>query len=133
MILCTLLAWQTLDMNVTILVWIGVGCMMAAFAGPLILGSVWSGVTKAGAFAGLLTGGGVYIITYLGVINPEWFGPGSLKDIALWLQRESPNPYSCAAMGEIASIAVTVVVSKLTAPYPKEHIDALFGKSVPTD
>ena len=57
--------------------------------------------------------------------------PGSLKDIALWLQRESPNPYSCAAMGEIASIAVTVVVSKLTAPYPKEHIDALFGKSVP--
>ena len=43
--------------------------MMAAFMGPLILGSVWSGVTKAGAFAGLLTGGGVYIITYLGVIS----------------------------------------------------------------
>ena len=42
MLLCTLLAWQMLDMNVTIIVWIGTGCMMAAFSGPLILGAVWS-------------------------------------------------------------------------------------------
>ena len=97
------------------------------------LGSVWSGVTKAGAFAGLLTGGGVYLVTYLGLINPDWFGSGFLQNIALWLQSESPNPYSCAAMGEIASIAVTIVVSKLTTPYPQKHIDALFSKTVPTD
>jgi sodium/proline symporter len=128
LLLCTLLAWQTLDMNVTILVWIGVGCMMAAFAGPLILGSVWRGVTKAGAFAGLLSGGGVYIVTYLALINPDWFDPGMLKQAALWLERESPNPYSCAAMGEIVSVIVTVVVSKLTKPYEQQHIELLFGK-----
>ena len=128
LLLCTLLAWQTLDMNVTILVWIGVGCMMAAFAGPLILGSVWRGVTKAGAFAGLLSGGGVYIVTYLALINPDWFDPGMLKQAALWLERESPNPYSCAAMGEIVSVIVTVVVSKLTKPYEQQHVELLFGK-----
>ena len=128
LLLCTLLAWQTLDMNVTILVWIGVGCMMAAFAGPLILGSVWRGVTKAGAFAGLLSGGGIYIVTYLALINPDWFDPGLLKQAALWLERESPNPYSCAAMGEIVSVIVTVVVSKLTKPYEQHHIESLFGK-----
>jgi hypothetical protein len=31
-------------------------------------------------------------------------------------------------MGEIVSVIVTVVVSKLTKPYAQEHIDLLFGK-----
>ena len=127
MLLCTLLAWQMLDMNVTIIVWIGTGCMMAAFSGPLILGAVWSGVTKAGAFAGLLSGGLVFMITFNAVINPEWFSPGVLRDASVWLQKESPNPWSCAAMGEVVSIALTVIVSKLTQQLPDEHIDKLFA------
>ena len=127
MLLCTLLAWQMLDMNVTIIVWIGTGCMMAAFSGPLILGAVWSGVTKAGAFAGLLSGGLVFMITFNAVIDPEWFSPGVLRDASVWLQKESPNPWSCAAMGEVVSIALTVIVSKLTQQLPDEHIDKLFA------
>ena len=127
MLLCTLLAWQMLDMNVTIIVWIGTGCMMAAFSGPLILGAVWSGVTKAGAFAGLLSGGLVFMITFNAVIDPEWFSPGVFRDASVWLQKESPNPWSCAAMGEVVSIALTVIVSKLTQQLPDEHIDKLFA------
>ena len=127
MLLCTLLAWQMLDMNVTIIVWIGTGCMMAAFSGPLILGAVWSGVTKAGAFAGLLSGGLVFMITFNAVIDPEWFSPGVLRDASVWLQRESPNPWSCAAMGEVVSIAFTVIISKLTQKLPDEHIGRLFA------
>ena len=67
-------------------------------------------------------------MTYLALINPDWFDPGLLKQAALWLERESPNPYSCAAMGEIVSVIVTVVVSKLTKPYEQHHIESLFGK-----
>ena len=127
MVLCTALAWSMLDMNVTIIVWIGTGCMMAAFAGPLILGAVWRGVTKAGAFAGLLSGGLVFIVTFNAMIDPEWFAPGVLHDAATWLVIESPNPWSCAAMGELVSVAVTVIVSKLTQPLPDKHIERLFA------
>ena len=126
MILCTALAWSMLDMNVTIIVWIGTGCMMAAFAGPLILGSIWKGVTKAGAFAGLLSGGMVFIITFNAMIKPEWFEPGMLQNMAIWLRIESPNPWSCAAMGELVSLAVTVIVSKLSQPLPQTHMQRLF-------
>ena len=126
MVLCTALAWSMLDMNVTIIVWIGTGCMMAAFAGPLILGAVWRGVTKAGAFAGLLTGGVVFIVTFNAMIKPEWFEPGTLQNIAIWLRIEAPNPWSCAAMGEVVSLAVTVIVSKLTQPLPDAHMARLF-------
>ena len=126
MVLCTALAWSMLDMNVTIIVWIGTGCMMAAFAGPLILGAVWRGVTKAGAFAGLLTGGLVFIVTFNAMIKPEWFDPGTLQNIAIWLRIEAPNPWSCAAMGEVVSVAVTVIVSKLTQPLPASHMARLF-------
>ena len=126
MVLCTALAWSMLDMNVTIIVWIGTGCMMAAFAGPLILGAVWRGVTKAGAFAGLLTGGLVFIVTFNAMIKPEWFDPGTLQNIAIWLRIEAPNPWSCAAMGEVVSVAVTVIVSKLTQPLPAAHMARLF-------
>jgi len=127
MLLCTLLAWSMLDVNVTIIVWIGTGCMMAAFAGPLILGALWKGVTKAGAFAGLLSGGTVFIATFNGVFSPDWFAPGLLREAAVWLSIEAANPWSCAAMGEIASVLATVVVSKLTQPLPREHMARLFG------
>ncbi|NOX51500.1 MAG: sodium:pantothenate symporter, partial [Gammaproteobacteria bacterium] len=127
MLLCTLLAWSMLDVNVTIIVWIGTGCMMAAFAGPLILGAVWKGVTKAGAFAGLLSGGTVFIATFNGVFSPDWFAPGLLREAAVWLSIEAANPWSCAAMGEIVSVLATVVVSKLTQPLPREHTTRLFG------
>jgi sodium/proline symporter len=130
MILCTILAWHMLDMNVTIIVWIGSGCMMAAFAGPLILGSVWSGVTKAGAFAGLISGGLTFILVFNRAIDPEWFAPGMLQNAVQWLVIESPNPWSCAAMGELVSIAFTVIVSKATQPLPEEHIQELFAPKI---
>ena len=126
MILCTALAWQMLDMNVTIIVWIGTGCMMAAFAGPLILGAVWRGVTKAGAFAGLLSGGLIFIVTFNAMIDPAWFNPGVLQNAAIWLVIEAPNPWSCAAMGELVSVAITMIVSKLTQPLAADHMRRLF-------
>lgn len=122
------LAWALLGVNVTLIVWIGTGGMMAAFAGPLVVGALWRGVTRQGAYAGLLTGFGAFLTLHTQSLDPAWFGQtGVAYDVAAWLYDEGPNPYSCAALGEFVSVAVTYVVSRLTAPLPSEHLDAMFG------
>ncbi len=133
MLFCTALAWALVDRNVALIVWIGTGGMMAAFAGPLVVGAVWRGVTRAGAFSGLIGGVTVFSILHSGVIDPQWFGPGAIRDAAAWLQREAPNPWSCAAMGEIVSVTLTWAVSKLTRPLPEEHLRSLFDAPPPEE
>jgi Na+/proline symporter len=127
LLLCMSMAWAMLNVNIAIIVWIGNGGMMAAFAGPLVVGALWRGVTRQGAYAGLLTGFGTFAALYTGIPDPAWFEPGPLLDVASWLRGEGPNPYSCAALGEIVSVVTTVIVSKLTRPLPAEHVDGLFG------
>ena len=128
-VVCTAMAWALMDRNVAMIVWIGTGGLMAAFAGPLVVGAIWSGVTKAGAMAGLLGGVGVFSITHGALIDPAWFGPGRLRDAAGWLAAEAHNPFSCAAMGEIVSVVLTWVVSKVTRPLPDDHLARIFGAS----
>jgi hypothetical protein len=60
-------------------------------------------------------------------LEPSWFSAVGLEGAVTWLRGEGPNPYSCAVMGEIVSIVLTVVVSKLTQPLSQSHIDALFA------
>ena len=127
MLICTAMAWALMDRNVALIVWIGTGGMMAAFAGPLVLGAVWRGVTRAGAFAGLLSGVSVFSITHGGLIEPAWFEQGNLRTAAEWLAIQSPNPWSCASMGEITSVVFTFAVSKMTQPLPETHIERMFG------
>ena len=50
------MAWALLDVNIALLVWMGIGGITSAFAGPLILGSLWQGVTERGALLGMLAG-----------------------------------------------------------------------------
>jgi sodium/proline symporter len=127
MMLCMLMAWSFMYLNVAMLVWIGVGGMMAAFAGPLVMGALWRGVTRKGAYAGLISGMGVFVVLHAELLNPQWFAPGVLHDVVTWLRVEGPNPYSCAAMGEIVSIGLTWTVSKLTQPLPEQHVRDLFA------
>jgi sodium/proline symporter len=128
LLICMCMAWFLIDMNIAIIIWIGVGGMMAAFAGPLVMGALWSGVTRQGAYAGLLGGFFTFVLLYTQLINPMWFDPGTtLHTMAAWLHGEGPNPGSCAVMGEIVSVLFTFTVSKLTQPLPQEHIDAMFG------
>jgi sodium/proline symporter len=127
LLICMLMAWSLMDVNVSLVVWIGVGGMMAAFAGPLVLGALWSGVTLKGAYAGLLGGFGVFIVLHSQILESSWFSAVGLEGAVTWLRGEGPNPYSCAVMGEIVSIVLTVVVSKLTQPLSQSHIDELFA------
>ncbi len=123
------MAWGLRDINVALIVWIGVGGMMAALSGPLIIGALWQGVTRAGAYAGLIGGITTFVILHAQLIDPNWFGPGFFLDAATWLYGEGPNPYSCAVMGEIVSVSLTFIVSKLTQPLPEDHLRALFQGS----
>ena len=129
LLLCMGLAWLTLNMNVTLLVWIGSGGMMAAFAGPLVLGALWRGVTLKGALAGLILGMGTFILLHSGIlwklIDPSSLG--MLSVIAQWLEGETTNPYSCAALGEMVSVSATWAVSKLSQPLSQEHVGSMFG------
>ena len=123
-----LMAWLMMDLNVALLVWIGIGGMMSAFAGPLILGSLWRGVTLPGCVTGLVSGLTVFSLLHSGVISPDWFAPGALRGIAHWLSLEAPNPFSCAAMGEIVSVLVTWLVSLNTSKLPDAVIDRVFAE-----
>lgn len=126
LLMCMALAWVMLDHNITLIVWIGIGGMMAAFGGPLVVGALWRGVTRAGAYAGLIGGFGTFATLHARVIDPAWFDPGLLHEIALWLYREGPNPYSCTAIGEAVSVLATIVVSRLSRPLSREHLAKLF-------
>ncbi|MBS02630.1 MAG: sodium:pantothenate symporter [Gammaproteobacteria bacterium] len=124
---CAALAWALMDYNIALIVWIGVGGMMAAFAGPLVLGALWRGVTRTGAYAGLVSGMTVFIILHSGILNPDWFSATPLFGPVSWLKGEAPNPFSCSAMGEIVSVAVTYGVSRVSKPLPEQHLDEMFG------
>jgi sodium/proline symporter len=130
LVICMVMAWSLMEVNVALIVWIGVGGMMAAFAGPLVIGALWRGVTTKGAFAGLLGGFGVFIVLHSQILEPTWFIDTPLFAAVTWLHGEGPNPYSCAVMGEIISIALTFVVSKLTRPLPEDLLNAMFGAQV---
>lgn len=132
LIACAVLAWFLMDHNIALIVWIGIGGMMAAFAGPLVMGALWRGVTKTGAYVGLVSGMTVFVILHSGVLDPAWFEATPLFGIVNWLEGESPNPFSCSAMGEIVSVFSTWAVSKLTQPLDATHVDEMFGVANPS-
>ena len=128
LLLCMWMAWILQDRNIALIVMIGTGGMMAAFAGPLVMGALWQGVTAKGAFAGLLGGFITFIILHTQSLNPAWFeDSGTLHTVVTWLHGEGPNPFSCAALAEGVSVVLTYTVSKLTKPLPKEFLQSMFA------
>lgn len=129
LLICMFMAWSLMKVNVSLIVWIGIGGMMASFAGPLVVGALWRGVTRQGAYAGLVSGFTAFLILHTQSINPGWFADGVVHRAVTWLYGEGPNPFSCAVMGEIVSVSFTVLVSRLTQPLPDSHLDAIFESS----
>ena len=127
LVFCMALAWGLMDKNVALIVWIGTGGMMAAFAGPLVVGALWRGVTKAGAYSGLVLGFLTFVLLHAQWVDPNWFSPESYAFYAArWLYNEGPNPYSCAFMGELISIISTLSVSHFSKKLPESHLRGLF-------
>lgn len=126
LLICMFMAWRLIQTNIALIVWIGVGGMMAAFAGPLVVGAIWRGVTKAGAYSGLITGLATFALLHTQAIDPNWVESGTLRNILAWLHAEGPNPFSCAAIGEFVSITATFFVSKTTRPLDAKHVREIF-------
>ncbi|WP_181347711.1 sodium:solute symporter [Thalassobacillus sp. CUG 92003] len=90
------MAWNP-PQYLSIFMWIGIGGIVSATAGPLVVGSLWTSSTRAGAIASLLAGTLAYWIIYL----PFGFGVS--------------NPFAAAGSGVLISMA-TMVVFTLIAP-----------------
>ncbi|MGK2913656.1 MAG: sodium:solute symporter family protein [Porticoccaceae bacterium] len=122
-----LLAWESIGQNIALMVWAGLGGMMAALAGPLILGVFWRGVTKQGAIWGFIIGA----ISFT-ALREAWFPGGTVdgglvQQVLFWVDSQANNPFACATLGEAISIATTMVVSWMTPSLPKAHLDVIFG------
>jgi len=123
------LAWDTRGMNVALLVWIGVGGMMAASAAPMFLGVLWRRATRAGSITGFITGGLANALLHSGAINAAWFSGSPLETAAIWLAGQATNPYACATLGAFVSVFFTVFVSLLTEPPSDAHLERVFGSA----
>lgn len=121
------LAWFVVDMNVVLLVWAGVGGFIAALMGPLVMGSVWRGVTRAGALAGFWTGAILFILIHAEIISGEWLSGTSLESFGTWFAFNAQSPYSAATIAGLTAVAVTVLVSRCSLSLPESHLDAVLG------
>src|SRR5690606_24487146 len=125
------LGWATMNMNVVLLMWIGVGGFVAALMGPLVLGSLWWGATRAGAISGFWAGAVTFVLIRGQIVDGTWLAGTALEDAGNWFAFYSTNPYSAATFGAIVSLIVTVVVSRFTAPLPAPPPARLRGDTPP--
>ena len=124
------LGWQIMDMNITLLIWAGVGGFTAALMGPLVLGSLWSGITQSGALAGFWVGAISFVLIHSQIFSPSAFIGTSLQAAAEWFALHAQSPYSSATLGGALSMLTCFLVSKFSAPLPEEHIVRIRNKSV---
>lgn len=121
------LAWYSIGQNIALMVWVGLGGMMAALAGPVILGVFWRGVSAQGAIWGFSSGALSFIVLSNGLL-PAGAADGGVIDYVLFeLASQANNPFACTTIGEAVSVMVTVIVSLSTKALPKDHVDMIFG------
>jgi SSS family solute:Na+ symporter/sodium/proline symporter len=92
------------------------GALSGCFLAPFLLGVRWKGMTKAGAWAGIITGLAVVVplmvLGSIGGVLPAWLSPPAIGSIAMLL-----------------SLAVTPVVSVATKKFEAAHIEKVFGEA----
>jgi sodium/proline symporter len=116
------LAWFVMDMNVVLLVWVGIGGFTAALAGPLVLGSLWRGVTRAGALTGFWAGALAFVAIHGQLVSGTWLYGTALEPFGRWFAFNASSPYSAATLGGLISLVVTIAVSRYSEPLPEAHL-----------
>ena len=119
------LGWSIMHLNITLLIWAGVGGFTAALMGPLVFGSLWNGLTAAGALSGFWGGAISFILIHSRFVTAEWLYDGSFDIYARWFDYYAGSPYSAATIGGIISLLLCFGVSKFTAPLPEPHLESL--------
>lgn len=121
------LAWFVIGMNVVLLVWVGIGGFIAALMGPLVVGSIWRGVSRAGALAGFWTGAILFIVIHAEIISEQWFAGTRLEEFGVWFAFNAASPYSAATLAGLTAVVVMVLVSRWSEPLPEGHLDTVLG------
>jgi SSS family transporter len=117
-----ILGWATIDMNVVLLMWLGVGGFVAALMGPLVLGSLWSGVNRLGALTGFWAGAITFILIRGEVVSGLWLVGTRFEEFGRWFAFYATNPYSAATFGALVSVMATVIASRLSRPRPERAL-----------
>ncbi len=99
-----MLAWSP-PKFLAVFMWIGIGGIVSATAGPLIVGGLWKRATKKGAIISLLAGTLTYWFVYL---------PFGLN---------FTNPFGAAGLGVIVGMTVMFVYTKVATPVVSDGID----------
>ena len=89
------------------------GALSGCFLAPFLLGVRWKGMTKGGAWTGVVTG--LIVVVPLMVLAavgalPSWMSPPAIGSMAM-----------------IVSFVATVVASKKTKKFEEDHIQFIFG------
>ena len=90
------------------------GALSGCFLAPFLLGVKWKGMTKKGAWAGIITGLVItvplMILGFIGGILPAWMSAPAI-----------------GAMAMLVSLIVTPLVSISTKKFDQSHIDNVFA------
>ncbi|WP_221568451.1 sodium:solute symporter [Alkalihalobacillus sp. TS-13] len=99
-----LFAWSP-PKFLSVFMWIGIGGIVSATAGPLIVGALWKRATKKGAIFSLLAGTLTYWFVYL---------PFGLN---------FTNPFGAAGLGVLVGMITMFAYTKLATPVVSEEND----------
>jgi len=116
------LAWMVIDVNIVLLMWAGIGGFTAALMGPLVMGSIWQGVTRSGAIAGFWTGAVIFILIHAEIIDGLWLVGTDYEHLGRWFALHAKSPYSSATLGGFASVLMTAIVSRLSDSLPSNQM-----------
>lgn len=121
------LAWVLVDINIALMVWIGIGGLTAAIAGPLIVGGLWRRTTSTGAMAGFLVGAGSFVLLHSQILPWEMLYGTTFESAARWINFFEPNPYMNSMIGILLAVATTILISLRTRPLPEAHLAEIFS------
>ncbi|MCS0671285.1 sodium:solute symporter [Cytobacillus firmus] len=105
-----LMAWNP-PQSLSVFLWIGIGGIVSATAGPLCVGTLWKRSTKTAAITSMLTGSISYWVIYL----PIGFG--------------FTNPFGAAGISVLIGMATMYIVTLVTAKPTEKEIERVFGSN----
>jgi SSS family transporter len=103
------LAWSP-PKSLAVFLWIGIGSIVSATAGPLCLGTLWKRATKKAAISSTLLGTITYWVVYL----PIGFN--------------FSNPFGAAGIAILVGSATMIAVTLVTSKPSQKEVDRIFGK-----
>jgi len=106
-----LMAWNP-PQSLAVFLWIGIGGIVSATAGPLCVGTLWKRATKSAAIFSMLAGSIAYWIIYL----PIGFG--------------FTNPFGAAGISVLIGFVTMFVGTLVTAKPADKEIERIFGNDI---